>query len=168
MVKRAHHEDRQRHERRAIGAGNDVGGRRQFADVELDLAHHPAEGPDLRLHVREMRFDALDRNAARQNGLRVGEFGNGECQGEERLGHCGTCLWLKPDYELDGVITNNTYLGTKPAPSIVAASAGDDGRPSAQPVPDPFDPRPRALRIHVAAARSTDANRGDDLVAGPH
>ena len=31
-----------------------------------------------------------------------------------------------------------------------------------------FDPGSRALRIHVPAACAANADRGDDLVAGPH
>ena len=34
-------------------ARNEVGGRRQLADVELNLAHHPPVGRDLRYHGGE-------------------------------------------------------------------------------------------------------------------
>ena len=59
----AHDEDRQRHERRPDRASDDIGGRRQFADVKLDIAHHAPESPDLRLHVNEIGVDSTDRNA---------------------------------------------------------------------------------------------------------
>jgi hypothetical protein len=64
MMEAPDDEDRQRHERRAIGAGDDIGGRRQLAHVELDVADHPAERADLRLHRDELGLDAFDLDAA--------------------------------------------------------------------------------------------------------
>ena len=64
MVEAAHDEDRQRDERLPVGARDDVGRRRDLADVELQVAHHPAERADLRLHRDELGLDALDRDLA--------------------------------------------------------------------------------------------------------
>ncbi len=87
MVETPQHEDRQRLERRAVGAGDDVGGRSQFADVELDLTDHPAEGRDLRLDRDDLGLDALDRNGAVADGGGMRRLGDGDL--EMDLGHWG-------------------------------------------------------------------------------
>jgi hypothetical protein len=80
MVKAAHDEDRQRDERRAIGTGDDVSGRRQFADVEFDVAHHAAEGADLRLDGDELGVHAFDGNGSVADGRRVRVFSDGDLE----------------------------------------------------------------------------------------
>src|SRR5258708_6980949 len=80
-------EDRQRDERRAITAGDDVGRGRQFADVEFDLAHHAPIGRDLRLDVDEFRLNSLDRDRPGfdRGRLRIVRDRKGETQ--RRFGH---------------------------------------------------------------------------------
>jgi hypothetical protein len=76
MVEPAHHEDRQRDVGRAARPRDHVGGRRQLADVEFEVAHHAPERADDRLHLDEVRGDALDGNAAVLHRGRVAVSGN--------------------------------------------------------------------------------------------
>ena len=54
MVEAAGDENRQRDEGRAVSARDDIGRRRDLADIELDLPHHATEGADLRDHFDEI------------------------------------------------------------------------------------------------------------------
>jgi hypothetical protein len=72
VVEAAHDENRQGNERSPIRAGDDVGGRGDLADVELDPADHAAERADLRNDLNEVRRDAGNRHLAAQQGRRVG------------------------------------------------------------------------------------------------
>jgi hypothetical protein len=62
MMKAAHDEDRQRHEWRIVGARDDVGRRCELTHVEFDVPHHAPISGDLRLHVDELRLNALEAN----------------------------------------------------------------------------------------------------------
>jgi hypothetical protein len=76
VVEAAHDKDRQADERRAVGTGDDVGGRRQFANIEFDVAHHAAEGADLRLDGDEFGIHALDGDGAVADGGGMGMLGD--------------------------------------------------------------------------------------------
>ena len=41
------------------GFGTEVGGRGEFADVERQVAHHPAVGRNLRLHVDLLELQSV-------------------------------------------------------------------------------------------------------------
>jgi hypothetical protein len=77
MMEAAHDEHRQRDKGCAIGAGDDIGGRGQFADIEFDVAHHAAERADLRLNRHEFRVHALDGNGAVADRRRMRMLGDG-------------------------------------------------------------------------------------------
>ncbi len=64
VMKAAHEEDRQRDVGSTVRARDHIGRRRHLADVELELAHHPPEGLDDRLHLDDIGVDAFDRHAA--------------------------------------------------------------------------------------------------------
>ena len=76
----AENEDRQRTKRCAIGACDHIGGRRQFADIELDLSHHTPKGGNLRYDANEFGLNPLDLDAAIQKIRCVRIFCNGERQ----------------------------------------------------------------------------------------
>lgn len=87
----AHDEDRQRDERRAICASDDVSGRCKLAHVEFDIANHAAERADLRLNGDELRVDALDGNRAVANGRCMRMLGDRELE-MDFLGHVTVSL----------------------------------------------------------------------------
>ena len=57
-------EDRDGGERRPVSFRDDVGRRRELADVECDVAHHLPKCEDLRLHLDVGQRRALDRHVA--------------------------------------------------------------------------------------------------------
>ena len=71
VMEAPHEEDRQRDEGRAARARDHVGGGRQLADVELDVAHHAAERGDDRHHLDEVRLDVPDRDVCGLQGAGV-------------------------------------------------------------------------------------------------
>jgi hypothetical protein len=55
------------------GAGDDVGGRCQLADVEFDVPHHSAEHTDLWLDSDEFGIHALDGDGPVANVVNDGD-----------------------------------------------------------------------------------------------
>ena len=91
MMEAALEEDRQCRERRAMGLRDDVSRRRQLADVEGDIAHHLAEGEDLRLHFLELERDPLRRDfpLLERRGVPIRAQGDGQVQTSRRFGTQG-------------------------------------------------------------------------------
>lgn len=74
------YEDRQRNERGAIGARNDVGRRGQLADVKFNLPDHAPEGCDLRLDRDDFGIDPYDGNGAVSHGGGVWVVGHSDLE----------------------------------------------------------------------------------------
>src|SRR5215467_15626103 len=73
VVEATSDKNRQRDERRAVSAGNDVGRWRDLAHVEFDVTDHSTVRGDLRNHLNEIRRNAFDANRAieERRGVRI-------------------------------------------------------------------------------------------------
>jgi hypothetical protein len=77
MVEGTEDEDRQRDERCPERARDEIGRRRQLADVEFETAHHAPEGGDLRHDVDELRFNPGNGRTPALDGFRMRIIANG-------------------------------------------------------------------------------------------
>src|SRR5260370_1914675 len=68
VVEATRDEKRERDERCAVSAGNDVGGGSDLAHVEFDLTDHSTVRCDLRNDLNEVRGNAFDVHLAVQKG----------------------------------------------------------------------------------------------------
>jgi len=73
MMKTTAPQDRQADERRTVSTGDDISGRRQFADIKFDVAHHASKRADLWLDRDELGIHALNGNGtvADSRGMRM-------------------------------------------------------------------------------------------------
>ena len=64
MMEPSHDEDGERHKGSPVGARDQIGCRREFADVKFHLSHHAPVGRHLGRHIGKGRHDAFDGNGA--------------------------------------------------------------------------------------------------------